>query len=136
MPTVFEQVARLSISAPIKPIKAYHDVRSLFTDHRLTVYYDDIVIRRWVISDAAGRIRAVPPLITKQKTGYSVEWLKKLSSAAGFAISSDNPKLLARLNDAALQIDTPSIYKDYVDQFDWPDKGFISAGKLKLPERE
>lgn len=71
-----------------------------------------------------------------QKHQASVYYRQVKQISAGFAIRSDNPGLLARLNDAALQIDSQAIYEDYFEKFDWPDEGFISFGDVDVPDQK
>ncbi len=89
----------------------------------------------------AGRINTVvferaAIFIQVQKHQASVYYRKVKQVSAGFAIRSDNPELLARLNDAALQIDSQAIYQDYTEKFDWPDEGFISSGEVDVPDQK
>lgn len=71
-----------------------------------------------------------------QKHEGSVYYREVQQIDAGFAVRNDNPKLLAKLNDAALQVDSQAAYEDYLNQYDWPKAGFISSGVLEVLEQE
>ena len=71
-----------------------------------------------------------------QKHKASVYYREVQQIDAGFAVRLDNPELLTQLNDAASEIDSSAIYKDYLNRFNWPTEGFISSGEVRLPEPE